>query len=100
MPQYPEQGFESLDHARKWVKGFVHWYNKQHYNSGVHYVIPHDIHIGKANGIMAQRQKIYEAARNAHTEEWTTNTRKWEVTDTVALNPAKEHEHQTAEKNA
>lgn len=100
MPKYPEQGFESLEHARKWVKEFVYWYNKQHYHSGINYVTPHDMHSGKADEIMAQRQKIYEAARKAHPERWTTNTRKWEVPKTAALNPVKEHEHQTAQKNA
>lgn len=39
-PGYPEGPFESLAHARLWVRSFVGWYNHEHLHSGIGFVTP------------------------------------------------------------
>lgn len=38
-PDYPDR-FESLDQARTWMRRFAHWYNHDHYHSGIAYLGP------------------------------------------------------------
>lgn len=92
IPKYPENGFENLEHARTWVKEFVHWYNNVHYHSGLNYMTPNDRHNGKGSIIMEKRHRVYEEARKKHPERWTKQTRDWSLPDKVALNPVKEKE--------
>ncbi len=92
---YPEEGFGSINAAREWVKGFVEWYNNEHYHSGLNFVTPNTRHTGSAEKIMKKREKVYNAARKAHPERWTRGTRNWELPETVALNPADEIKDKT-----
>ena len=87
---YPTEGFESIDVAREWVKGFVEWYNNKHYHSGLNFITPNARHNGDADKIMEKRKRVYETARKAHPERWTKETRDWSLPDFVALNPTKE----------
>ena len=87
---YPIEGFETIDAAREWVKGFVEWYNNEHYHSGINFVTPNTRHNGAAYKIMEKRKKVYKAAKEAHLERWTRETRSWELPDIVALNPTEE----------
>jgi len=43
-PEFPAQGFESLDEARAWAAEFVDWYNVDHRHSGIRYVSPQQRH--------------------------------------------------------
>ena len=45
-PRWPSEGFNSLDGARKWVKGFVYWYNNEHRHSRIKFVTPNQRHQG------------------------------------------------------
>jgi transposase InsO family protein len=45
-PAFPSKPFESLDAAREWVYGFVHWYNEEHRHSGIQFVTPAQRHSG------------------------------------------------------
>lgn len=92
MPKYPNTGFESLDHARKWVKEFVHWYNYTHYHSGLNFMTANDRHLGKGTKIMKKRKQVYAQARAQHPERWSKNTRNWTLPEKVALNPVKQEE--------
>ncbi|MGL5150050.1 MAG: IS3 family transposase [Clostridium sp.] len=38
-PDYPKDGFKSIDKAREWVSNFVNWYNTEHYHSGIDFSI-------------------------------------------------------------
>lgn len=84
---YPTEGFDCIDAAREWTKGFVEWYNNEHYHSGLNFVTPNARHNGIAEKIIKKREKVYNAARKAHPERWTKGTRNWELPETVALNP-------------
>ena len=39
-PQWPRNGFASLEQARQWVKRFIHWYCYEHRHSGIRFVPP------------------------------------------------------------
>ena len=88
-PGFPEQPFASLEHARTWVAGFVHWYNDEHRHSSIRFVTPSERHRGDDAVILEQRKAVYEAARHTHPERWSGATRNWERPSSVSLNPSK-----------
>ena len=86
-PTFPSQPFVSIEAARKWVLAFVQWYNEVHQHSGIQFVTPGQRHRGEHHAILAQRQIVYEAAKNKNPERWSGSTRNWAPTQEVALNP-------------
>jgi putative transposase len=88
-PEYPHQGFASLEAAREWTLALVRWYNHEHRHSGIRYVTPAARHAGHDPTILAARQRVYQAARERHPERWTGSTRNWEPIGEVWLNPVK-----------
>jgi len=54
-PAFPER-FESFEHAREFCRQFFRWYNEQHRHSGIAYLTPADVHYGRAQDILMQRQ--------------------------------------------
>ncbi len=87
VPAFPDQPFCSLDAARNWVSSFVIWYNEAHRHSEIQYVTPGQRHRGEDIAILAQRKRVYEAARQRHPERWSRKTRNWKPVETVSLNP-------------
>ena len=51
------------------------------------FVTPHQRHTGIDQKIMANRNRVYEAARQKHPERWTRSTRDWTLPTEVYLNP-------------
>ena len=86
-PNYPYEGFTSINEARKWVMESVDWYNNRHYHSGLNFITPNARHDGTAQQIMEKRKTIYRRARALHPERWTKETRSWDLEEIVALNP-------------
>jgi transposase InsO family protein len=86
-PDYPHQGFESLEAARDWVLKFVRWYHHEHRHSGIRYVTPLQRHERRDISLLAQRKAVYEAAKARHPERWARDTRNWEPVGKVWLNP-------------
>ena len=91
-PDYPYEGFKTMDEARKWVMKFVEWYNNRHYHSGLNFITPNTRHNGTAEQIMEKRKSVYNTARELHPERWAREIRNWELEETVALNPTDEVE--------
>ncbi len=89
-PEFPIKGFASLDEARVWTAGFVHWYNVEHRHSGIGYVSPQQRHVGADRAILAARHALYEQARQRHPERWSGSARNWSHISVVALNPERE----------
>jgi len=58
-PEWPSSGFKSLEDARRWVDGFVSWYNTEHKHSKLRFVTPQERHSGEDVAILAQRQRVY-----------------------------------------
>jgi transposase InsO family protein len=86
-PAYPSRGFDSAEHARRWVARFVRWYNSEHQHSSIGYVTPDDRHHGRDITLLEQRRELYERARKANPHRWTRPPRKWSRPAVVTLNP-------------
>lgn len=96
-PQWPQDGFASLDGARAWVRDFMRWYNNEHRHSRIRFVTPAERHRGLDRQVLARRHALYEQAKEKKPERWSGRTRNWEPIDTVLLNPDRE---QQVEKRA
>lgn len=86
-PDFPGNGFASLAPARQWVQGFVRWYNAEHRHSAIQFVTPEQRHSGCDKVLLAKREAVYAIAKAKHPERWSGNTRNWEPTGAVWLNP-------------
>jgi putative transposase len=60
-PDYPER-FGCQPDARAWATEFFHWYNFQHHHSALGLLTPADVHFGRAQAILDQRQQVLQAA--------------------------------------
>lgn len=89
-PGFPSAGFATLDDARGWAAGFVHWYNHQHRHSGIRFVAPAQRHAGEDQVILACRHALYQAARARNPGRWSGATRNWTPVGAVTLNPERE----------
>jgi putative transposase len=88
-PGYPRSGFEAIETARHWVKGFVHWYNHVHRHSAIRFITPCQRHNMEDRQILRQRRELYERARSRNPRRWSGSIRNWRYVDHVWLNPPK-----------
>lgn len=88
-PEYPLEGFESLEKVREWMLKFVAWYNKQHRHSGLKFITPEERHAGLSEKVMEQRKRLYAQAKAKHPERWSGEIRNWSLPEQVWLNPPK-----------
>lgn len=91
VPEYPRDGFVTVEAARVWVAAFVAWYNHEHKHSGIGFVAPADRHAGRDVEILSARRDVYERARRRNPARWSRHTRLWSRPDTVTLNPEPDH---------
>ena len=89
-PEFPAEGFKSLEDTRQWASSFVHWYNFNHRHSGIRYVSPAQRHAGEDRQILAQRHAVYLQAKERNPSRWSRHTRNWEPIGAVALNPERD----------
>ena len=68
-PGFPER-FGSIQDARAWARPFFHWYNHEHYHSGLGLLTPVMVHYGQAQAVLEQRQEVLQAAYAAHPERF------------------------------
>ncbi len=98
-PDYPGH-FEGLEQARDWMRTFVHWYNHEHYHSGLALLTPAIVHHGEVEAVVDQRQHVLDAAYAQHPERFVRGR------PTVARPPQEvwinqpEKEHTTARPSA
>jgi len=88
-PEWPSKGFASLETVRDWMLAFEHAYNERHLHSGIRFVTPADRHRGIDHERLAYRKIVYERAKRRNPRRWSGNTRNWDATGPVALNPGK-----------
>jgi len=100
IPTFPDQPFCSLEEAREWVSRFVAWYNEEHRHSEIQYVTPGQRHRGEDITILAERKRVYEAAKKRHPERWSGETRNWSPVTSVSLNPNKQKQETEEVKKA
>lgn len=91
-PAYPSKPFENLITARQWVGTFAHWYNHEHRHSAIGFVTPAERHAGLDIALLSKRIDVYEAAKARHPERWSGDTRKWQPSRVVHLNPDQQEE--------
>ncbi len=99
-PEYPENPFEGLAAARRWVEGFVDWYNLEHLHSAINFVTPDQRHRGMDEEILAQRKQVYRRAKAEHPERWSRDIRNWNHVKEVFLNPEKQKSETNNKKAA
>lgn len=63
--------FESLEHARAYMAGFISDYNANHRHSGLNYYTPEDVHHGLVEQVRARRQANLNAYHAAHPERFS-----------------------------
>lgn len=100
VPEYPRDGFATVEAARVWVAAFVAWYNDEHKHSGIGFVSPADRHAGRDVEILAARRALYEQARRRNPARWSRHTRTWSRPATVILNPEADHAVATTDRLA
>jgi len=64
-PTYPER-FGSLFDVRQWSQQFFTWYNQQHHHTGLSLLTPADVHYGRTEEKLAQRQIVLQQAYQLH----------------------------------
>lgn len=84
-PEYPDKPFEDIFDAREWANRFIHWYNKEHLHSSIHFITPEDRHTGRDIKILANRQAVYREAKSKNPERWSGKTRNWNPATEVVL---------------
>ena len=86
-PNYPDDPFPTVEAAQTWVDDFVRWYNQDHQHSGIRFVTPTQRHDGHDGAILANRARVYAAARSRRPDRWARMTRNWSPVPVVRLNP-------------
>ena len=89
-PEFPSNGFKTIEDAREWTARFVHWHTHEHQHSGINFVTPEQRHTGVYIEVLKKRSEVYEIAKQKHPERWSRSTRNWTPQMSVALNPMKE----------
>lgn len=92
-PDWPSQGFKSLEEAREWVLTFTRWYNYEHKHSQLRFVTPHQRHTGQDKAILMQRERCLERAKQVNPSRWgSRNIRNCKPVGPTTLNPAKKEQ--------
>lgn len=68
-PDFPKT-FGCLEDARSFCTDFFGWYNGEHRHSGIVMLTPEIVHYGKADQVIAQRQKVLNAAYASNPERF------------------------------
>ncbi len=99
-PEYPDLPFMNIVEARKWVAGFIDWYNYEHLHSAIRFVTPNDRHLGNDQKILEGRARVYAQARQKHPERWSGDLRDWSIIEQVELNKLNRSSKQNLEMAA
>ena len=61
QPDFPGS-FGCLVDARAWAKRFFDWYNTEHHHTGIGLLTPADVHWGRTQVVLQQRQQVLDLA--------------------------------------
>ncbi len=70
QPDYPPERFGGYEHALGYSRAFFDWYCNQHRHSGIAMLTPADVHYGRADDVLAARQRVLNAAYASHPERF------------------------------
>jgi putative transposase len=91
-PEFPKR-FGSIEDARGFCQQLFHWYNNEHYHSGIGLLIPEMIHYNRAEQVISAREKVLLAAYNAHPERFVRKQPKpATIPEAAWINPPKQKE--------
>lgn len=93
-PQYPPEGFKSLEAAQQWSHTFIEWYNEEHRHSGIRFVTPAQRHKNTDDAVLANRKTVLEKAKAKNPRRWSGPVRNCEPVGSVWLNPDPEMKEQ------
>lgn len=68
-PDYPPRFGCQVD-ARLWAGAFFGWYNDEHHHTALGLLTPADVHFGRAQAVLDQRQQVLLAAYQKHPERF------------------------------
>jgi putative transposase len=68
-PDYPDR-FMSPSAARFWAKPFFHWYNHEHYHTGLNLMTPAMVHYDQTETVCEQRNQVLQVAYALHPERF------------------------------
>jgi putative transposase len=68
-PDYPAR-FGCQPDARTWATEFFRWYNYEHHHSALGLLTPADVHFGRTQRILDQRQLVLQAAYQKNPERF------------------------------
>ena len=71
-PNWPIDGFKSLDAARRWMLSFTRWYNNEHKHSQLNFVTPNQRHTGEDKEVLAKRLLTMQRAKDENPIRWGT----------------------------
>jgi len=69
QPDYPIR-FGCRQDARTWAASFFDWYNYEHHHSALGLHTPADVHYGRAQAMLEQRQQVLQAAYHKNPERF------------------------------
>ena len=86
-PGFPGR-FADIGAAITHCRSFFPWYNTEHRHSGIAMLTPDDVHHGRAQAVLAERQRTLEAAWAAHPERFVQGLPKPSpLPEAVWINP-------------
>ena len=90
-PDYPER-FGCQADARTWSGAFFRWYNYEHHHSAIGLLTPADVHFGRAQTVLDQRQQVLQTAYLKNPERFVKGPSiPAPVPTAVWINPPKLH---------
>jgi len=88
-PDYPKRFGDQAD-ARIWARSFFDWYNNDHHHSAIGLLTPADVHFGRAEQRIQERQKVLRLAYEKHPERFVKGPPKPpQLPEAVWINPPK-----------
>ncbi len=86
-PAYPDR-FGSYEHGLSYCRDFFPWYNTSHRHAGIAMLTPEVVHHGRADEVLATRQRVLDAAYAANPERFVNGPPTVErLPERVWINP-------------
>jgi len=87
QPTYPDR-FNDFDHGLAYCREFFPWYCNEHKHSGIAMLTPADVHYGRAEQVLAARQRVLNQAFAKHPERFVNGPpRVTPLPSAVWINP-------------
>lgn len=85
-PGFPKE-FGVQEDARTFCRDFFRWYNEEHHHHGLALLTPSDVHYGRAEEVLDERQRVLDEAFAAHPERFPRPPRVPRLRAEVWINP-------------